>query len=316
MALAGTLLLVLLVPWPSTAETGAVPTYFAGYRWELYEPVTKQVWRFTVSSVGETVIEGATHDTVTIFEERPGDSGETELFFNVHDEATMLLLARARTLASASERGELQATYHPPVDLFGHPLSVGKSWRVDSARHVVGRSGAETIDEWRNDTKSNYTVLSEETLDTAAGAFRAFKVHEVPTDPLNTFIEREWIRYYSPEARNFVGIDHVSSGNVTLSYRARQVVVNIAPFAAYVATPPSPWKRSEAVFDATGSRDQDDPLVRYAWDFDDGTVGEGEVVRHEFARSGIHNVSLTVTDARGLTTTATDRVQVRNRPPT
>ena len=74
----------------------------------------------------------------------------------------------------------------------------------------------------------------------------------------------------------------------------------------------------EAVtFDGAASNDWDGALVRYMWDFGDGTTAEGAQVVHNFAQPGLYQVRLSVTDDSGAScATATDTAQVHvNTPP-
>jgi large repetitive protein len=74
----------------------------------------------------------------------------------------------------------------------------------------------------------------------------------------------------------------------------------------------------EAVtFDGAASNDWDGALVRYRWDFDDGTTAEGTQVVHNFEQPGVYQVRLSVTDDSGAScATATDIAQVHvNAPP-
>ncbi len=54
-------------------------------------------------------------------------------------------------------------------------------------------------------------------------------------------------------------------------------------------------------FDGSGSVDPEGSISLYDWDFDDGNVGSGVAPSHTYIDDGIYNVSLTVTDAEGLT---------------
>ncbi|HNB52466.1 MAG TPA: PKD domain-containing protein, partial [Anaerolineales bacterium] len=45
------------------------------------------------------------------------------------------------------------------------------------------------------------------------------------------------------------------------------------------------------------------PIVSWEWDFGDGQTGSGEAVTHLYANAGVYDVSLTITDACGFTTT-------------
>jgi len=54
----------------------------------------------------------------------------------------------------------------------------------------------------------------------------------------------------------------------------------------------------EIVFDASPSFDLDGKIVRYEWNFDDGTIKFGEIVTHAFVKEGTYWVKLTVEDDR------------------
>lgn len=109
--------------------------------------------------------------------------------------------------------------------------------------------------------------------------------------------------------------DAADLANSTAMATAR-IVVNDPPVA--VAGP----DRSAAVgellsFDGSGSSDRDGKLVHYDWDFGDGSTGEGSSVRYAYDRPGTFQVTLTVRDDSGSSTsTAVDQATVRvNAPP-
>jgi len=67
-------------------------------------------------------------------------------------------------------------------------------------------------------------------------------------------------------------------------------------------------------FTAEGS-DAEDNIVAYSWDFGDGSgaVGPSPVTRHAFPKEGAYLVSVTATDAGGLS--ATDELWIETTPP-
>lgn len=65
----------------------------------------------------------------------------------------------------------------------------------------------------------------------------------------------------------------------------------------------------ECSFDASGSTD-DDTIASYAWEFGDGTVGEGITSSHAFESGGSYDVVLTVVDNDGASTSASQQVTV------
>ena len=62
--------------------------------------------------------------------------------------------------------------------------------------------------------------------------------------------------------------------------------------------------------DGGGSSDPDGTIASYAWDFGDGTTGNGATTTHTYAAAGTYNVTLTVTDDDGATNTLTKPVTV------
>lgn len=63
-------------------------------------------------------------------------------------------------------------------------------------------------------------------------------------------------------------------------------------------------------FDGSGSFDPDGQIVRYDWDFGDGTVASGMTVTHVYTQAGVYQVALTVIDDGGLTAVARRFVQI------
>lgn len=89
------------------------------------------------------------------------------------------------------------------------------------------------------------------------------------------------------------------------------------PAAAFKVTPTQGEVKDAFRFDAGPSKGKG---LSYAWDFADGTTGEGEKVDHVFAwNNHVYEVALTVTDSSGFAATATAPVTIGtgvNTPPT
>ncbi|HVL70187.1 MAG TPA: MBG domain-containing protein [Vicinamibacterales bacterium] len=98
----------------------------------------------------------------------------------------------------------------------------------------------------------------------------------------------------------------------------------LPPSAACTANPSTIGTNGGLVqFSAAGSfhPDPDESIVAYAWDFGDGTTGTGQTTSHTFARPAsyptVRNVTVTVTDTQGLSTSSTCPVTIvdTNVPP-
>lgn len=79
---------------------------------------------------------------------------------------------------------------------------------------------------------------------------------------------------------------------------SRSIRINEAPVAAIAA--PEQSNSSIVQFDASGSSDADQEIVRYEWDFGDGNTATGAQPRHTYASHGSYTVTLTVDDGTGV----------------
>jgi PKD repeat protein len=84
------------------------------------------------------------------------------------------------------------------------------------------------------------------------------------------------------------------------------------PTAAFTFSPSPVTAKSAVIFDASTSLPGAGAtqIVDYSWNFGDGTSGTGQTVTHTFGDSGSHNVTLTVTNDRGLSSSKTEIVPV------
>ena len=97
-----------------------------------------------------------------------------------------------------------------------------------------------------------------------------------------------------------------NSGATTSLTKAVTVVANVAPVAAFTATP----TKLSVAFNASGSTDSDGSIASYSWDFGDSTSGTGVSPTHVYGAAGTFNAVLTVTDNNGATTSLTKAVTV------
>lgn len=91
---------------------------------------------------------------------------------------------------------------------------------------------------------------------------------------------------------------------------------NFPPSASFTVSPIAPKTSDTVTFDGSSSSDVDGPLASYTWDFGDGSPpAAGPVASHVYRRQGTYDVTLTVTDAAGATSTATVPLAVDSNMP-
>ncbi|MBF0532498.1 MAG: PKD domain-containing protein [Candidatus Omnitrophica bacterium] len=100
------------------------------------------------------------------------------------------------------------------------------------------------------------------------------------------------------EYRVTVVVDDKKGSNCSTATATKIVRVNTPPIAD--AGPNlTCCVEKEAEFNAKNSSDPDGDTLTYIWDFGDGTKADGAVARHEYAKGGNYNVTLTVDDNKG-----------------
>jgi glucose/arabinose dehydrogenase len=119
-----------------------------------------------------------------------------------------------------------------------------------------------------------------------------------------------------------VAIEEAPDGNITyvriydgsiqkLVYTAG----NQPPVASFTATPSSGAAPLAVAFDASTSTDPDGDPLGYTWEFGDGTTATGKTTSKTYTTGGTFTASLTVSDGRGKSTTATKTITVGSRAP-
>jgi len=96
------------------------------------------------------------------------------------------------------------------------------------------------------------------------------------------------------------------NGTATKSTKVTAIAPNIAPTASFASSATD----LGASFDASGSFDPDGTVTAYAWNFGDGTTATGKAATKQYSAGGTYTVTLTVTDNRGGTATATKQITV------
>jgi len=90
------------------------------------------------------------------------------------------------------------------------------------------------------------------------------------------------------------------------------VNLNTPPTAAFTY---SVEARTVSV-DGSASHDAEGAIVSWAWNFGDGSMGTGDMTTHTYVMDGTYPVTLTVTDAGGLTASISHDVSITDLPPT
>ena len=92
------------------------------------------------------------------------------------------------------------------------------------------------------------------------------------------------------------------------------LVVACKPIASFSVSPDPLQAGVEATFDASSTviynKPKDNAAKSYAWDFGDGSAGNGKVVTHTYAAAGTFEVKLTVVDTAGRVGTSTEKLVV------
>ena len=92
---------------------------------------------------------------------------------------------------------------------------------------------------------------------------------------------------------------------------------NQPPVAGFTFSPQTPQINEVVTFDGRSSTDPDGRIVSYRWDLngDGRTDATGSMVRARYSRAGTFQVTLTVTDNGGLSSSATQTIQVGQTSP-
>jgi len=110
------------------------------------------------------------------------------------------------------------------------------------------------------------------------------------------------------------GLTDDDSMTVTVTNRAPSSVISSPHHEGEPSSSPV-YATRPIIFDGSSSSDLDGDVVRYSWDFGDGTTAMGTEKIHTYSSPDIYTVTLTVTDDDGTPSSTTRELNVRNNPP-
>ncbi|WP_457326669.1 PKD domain-containing protein, partial [Roseateles sp. P5_E11] len=117
---------------------------------------------------------------------------------------------------------------------------------------------------------------------------------------------------YSAAGSYTVTLTVTDAGGLTNSKTQAVVITapaNQAP-VANISGPTSGQVGASLSFSGAGSTDAEGPIASYAWTFGDGTSASGVSATKSYSAAGSYTVTLTVTDAGGLTNSKTQVVVI------
>jgi len=120
---------------------------------------------------------------------------------------------------------------------------------------------------------------------------------------------------YSEDGNYTVTLTVTDNDGATASSSATKTVLNRPPVALFTESAETVVIGETIYFNASNSYDPDGSIVSYFWDFGDGTNATSVIVEHSYADDGNYNVTLTVTDDDGATSTSSATKTVLNRSP-
>lgn len=96
------------------------------------------------------------------------------------------------------------------------------------------------------------------------------------------------------------------------SKSAQITIKNSIPTASFDYNPLNPLVNEEMTFDGSNSKDLDGSITNYTWQFGDGSIGYGGIVKHSYSKNGSYTVSLTVVDNDGASKSTSKIITVNN----
>ncbi len=220
--------------------------------------------------------------------------------------------------ARADDHGDSQATASPLAgssSLTGSGV-IGTAADVDVHWFSVGATSSITLNVAAANPGPNLDIVAE--LRDAAGtllgtANPATSVNAAFTGTLNA--GTYYLTVGGAGLGDPLGTGYTDFGSLgQYSITGTVAVPNSAPTAVISATPVTGTAPLAVSFSGTGSSDPDGTIASYAWSFGDGTTGTGATVSKTYSAAGNYTATLTVTDDRGATASASQVISVSAPP--
>ncbi|MGV6859388.1 MAG: PKD domain-containing protein, partial [bacterium] len=124
-----------------------------------------------------------------------------------------------------------------------------------------------------------------------------------------------WRRFGSRESSTPPQLQLSYEGATPPSPNTPPPATNAPPVATIASDVSSAEAPATVTFDATQSSDSDGTIVAYQWDFGDETGSNEPVVTHQFSIARLYSITLTVTDDKGATHTASTSLSITAATP-
>ncbi len=147
------------------------------------------------------------------------------------------------------------------------------------------------------------------------------------TDPDGSIVSYEWrfgdgntstgrtvMHSYDSDGFYTVTLNVTDDDGATGTTTTSLLVVNKPPLVNFSVSPAQPTDVADVSF-AGNATDPDGAIANYTWRFGDNTTGYGVNATHRYPDNGTYQVTLTVTDDDGGSTSYTRDVTVSNVPP-
>jgi PKD repeat protein len=262
-----------------------------------------------------------------LYELAPAAFADSE---TIDEDTSVAIVLRAESIdtpefsiVTPPEHGTLSGTvpdivYHPAANYFGS----------DSFEYSVsdsfGTSAPATISITINPVNDPPTVTAGASVSVAApGEVITFTAEgmDVDGDALtytwdfgdgNTSNDQNTLHSFSETGTYTVSVT-VFDPSGEMASATLIVIIDFPPTARFTTDEVVAFVGIPQTFDATYSTDPENQIVAYDWNFGDGShVGHGQAISKIYTSTGSYTVTLTVTDAVGLTSTAQRVIQVLN----